>query len=243
MSACVASLLEIPIESVPRFIREPGDTHMFQWAERLDDFLEPFGLYAMHFAADPARAAFPGVLHIMTGISPRGRPHAVIGKGRRIVHDPHPDKTGLFTIDGFCLIVPRWEGRASRAAPAASSRRAAAATPPRPGSVPLGLLSAARDRLEMLLTGRPGSSMVAISCAGARRPDGSYVDTRPPGRGLLMEGETQPEPNAVEVAVDRREMADRIRREVGDEIMGVPIVYSAREEWSKRIPYAARGAW
>lgn len=109
MSACIASLLHLPIERVARFIREPGDTHIFQWAERLDDFLEPFGLYALHFAADPERATFPGVLHIMTGISPRGRPHAVIGKGRRIVHDPHPDKTGLVSVDGFCLLVPRWE--------------------------------------------------------------------------------------------------------------------------------------
>lgn len=109
MSACIASLLHLPIERVARFIREPGDTHVFQWAERLDDFLEPFGLYALHFAADPERAAFPGVFHIMTGISPRGRPHAVIGKGCRIVHDPHPDKTGLVSIDGFCLLVPRWE--------------------------------------------------------------------------------------------------------------------------------------
>ena len=108
-SACLASLLEIPIEDVPFFLSEPGDVSRFQWAERLDAWLEPFGLYALHFFADPARpGAFPGVLHIMTGMSPRGRPHAVIGKGRFVVHDPHPDKTGLSSLDGFCLLVPRW---------------------------------------------------------------------------------------------------------------------------------------
>lgn len=75
--------------------------------------------------------------------------------------------------------------------------------------------------------------MVAISCAGARLPDGSYVDTRPPGKGLLMEGERNPDLNAVSVAVERRTTADQIRSRVGDEFMGVPIVYSVREEWSK----------
>jgi hypothetical protein len=110
MSACLASLLEIAnVDTVPRFIREPGDTHRFQWAERLDEWLSQFGLYALHFAADPERAAFPGCYHIITGISPRGRPHACIGYGPRVVHDPHPSKAGLSSIDGFCLLVPRFE--------------------------------------------------------------------------------------------------------------------------------------
>lgn len=226
MSACIASLLELPIERVARFIREPGDTHIFQWAERLDDFLAPFGLYALHFAADPERAAFPGVLHIMTGISPRGRPHAVIGKGRRIVHDPHPDKTGLVSVDGFCLLVPRWEAKTAHAA--APLPRSDFAREPE-------LLDYARDELEKLLAATGIPVLPMISCAGARRADGSYVDTRPPGKGLLMEGQARDKLNAVEVGVDRREVADQIRAHVGDEIMGVPIVYSAREEWQRRI--------
>ena len=113
-AACLASLLELPIEAVPHeaFLGQPWDRHRFDWAARLDDFLEPFGLYALHFAADPERAAFPGTLHIMTGISPRGRPHAVVGKGHEIVHDPHPDKSGLSTVDGFVVLVPTWEHQA-----------------------------------------------------------------------------------------------------------------------------------
>ncbi|HYX21755.1 MAG TPA: hypothetical protein VFA98_12995, partial [Thermoanaerobaculia bacterium] len=166
MSACVASLLHLPIEHVARFIREPGDTHIFQWADRLDEFLEPFGLYALHFAADPDRAAFPGVYHIMTGISPRGRPHAVIGKGHRIVHDPHPDKTGLVSVDGFCLLVPRWEAKAARAI--APIPRSDFAREPE-------LLDVARTQLEGLLAAAGIPVIPVISCAGARRADGSYV--------------------------------------------------------------------
>jgi hypothetical protein len=118
MSACVASLLELPIEAVPTFLSEPGDPDRFEWARRLDRFLEPMDLYALHFMADPERAALPGVLHIKTGISPRGRPHAVIGFGHHLVWDPHPSRAGLVECDGFCLIVSRWgysPGSAERA--------------------------------------------------------------------------------------------------------------------------------
>lgn len=112
MSACLASLLEMPLEEVPLFLSEPGDGTKFDWSLRLDDFLSPFGLYALHFSSYPVSPGMmPGVLHIMTGISPRGRPHAVIGKGYSIVHDPFPDKNqaGLEVVDGFILLVPRWE--------------------------------------------------------------------------------------------------------------------------------------
>jgi hypothetical protein len=108
-SACLASLLEVPLETVPFFLSEPGDTHRFHWASRLDAWLSQFGLYALHFAADPARAVFPGCLHIITGISPRGRPHACIGKGPRVIWDPHPDRSGLSEIDGFVILSPTWE--------------------------------------------------------------------------------------------------------------------------------------
>ena len=109
-SACLASLLEVPIEDVPLFLWESGDGTIFDWSERLDAWLKPMGLYALHFFSGqrPPRV-MPGVLHIMTGISPRGRPHAVIGLGGEIVHDPHPDRSGLISCDGFVLLVPRWE--------------------------------------------------------------------------------------------------------------------------------------
>jgi hypothetical protein len=113
-SACLASLLEIPIESVPLFLSEVGDRTRFDWASRLDEWLENFGLYALHFSAIPGSPnVMPAVLHIMTGISPRGRPHAVIGKGHQIVHDPHPDRSGLSEVDGYVLLVPRWEKEAA----------------------------------------------------------------------------------------------------------------------------------
>jgi hypothetical protein len=113
-SACLASLLEIPnVNSVPLFLSEPGDTSHFDWASRLDAWLSQFGLYALHFAtpevpASSFEGALPGSYYILGGRSPRGRPHAVVAKGHEIVHDPHPDKTNLVTVDGWIILVPTW---------------------------------------------------------------------------------------------------------------------------------------
>ena len=121
MSACIASLFECPVEYVPLFLSEPGDTSRFQWAQRLDEWLGQFGLYALHFTCNPRllgpfgpieeggkSRAMPGVYYILGGLSPRGRPHAVIAKGCEIVHDPHPDKTGLVSVDGLVILCPTW---------------------------------------------------------------------------------------------------------------------------------------
>lgn len=62
------------------------------------------------------RHAFPNTLHILSGLSPRdrdlkgndgrGRTHSVVGKGGRIYWDPHPDRTGLLTIDDIEFVMP-----------------------------------------------------------------------------------------------------------------------------------------
>jgi hypothetical protein len=57
-SACVASLLELPIEEVPYFMGEPDEPNE-RWAERLDAFLETYGLYALHFDCDESRTLWP----------------------------------------------------------------------------------------------------------------------------------------------------------------------------------------
>jgi hypothetical protein len=105
MSACLASLLEIEnVDDVPLFLSEPGDVTRFDWAKRLDAWLAQFGLYALHFYGH-ANQVRPGVPHIATGISPRGRPHAVIGQGNEILWDPHPSRSGLVFRDGFILLT------------------------------------------------------------------------------------------------------------------------------------------
>lgn len=109
-SACLASLLEIPdVDTVPLFLTEKTDTRPMQWMDRLDAWLARRGLYALHFDGG-TEDALPNVFYILGGMSPRGRPHAVVAHGREIVHDPHPDKSGLLYADSFVLLVPRFDG-------------------------------------------------------------------------------------------------------------------------------------
>jgi hypothetical protein len=76
-----------------------------RWAERLDAFLETYGLYALHFDCDESRTLWPKGRFIRVGYSPRGA-HAVVGMGSVIIHDPHPSREGLVSTDGFVLFLP-----------------------------------------------------------------------------------------------------------------------------------------
>lgn len=94
LSACLASVLELPLGDVPRFceIEDPD-----AWGPAIDDWLAPMGLYFVEvgwsewFAAEVLpRAGW----HLVAGLSPRGHRHSVVGYAGRLVHDPHPDVAG-----------------------------------------------------------------------------------------------------------------------------------------------------
>ena len=97
-SACVASLLECPIDGVPYFM---GST---RWWEDFERWLLPLGYYPILVPIDGTWA--PPGLHILSGTSDRGARHSVVARGREIVHDPHPDRSGLATRDRTIVIVP-----------------------------------------------------------------------------------------------------------------------------------------
>lgn len=101
-AACVASLLEMPIDDVPNFCNLPGD-----WEAEFNRWLRPFGLYALTVQMNDWR---PPGLHIMAGKSPRGASvkemHSVVAQGDAIVHDPHPSRAGLSTRTETTLLVP-----------------------------------------------------------------------------------------------------------------------------------------
>ncbi len=81
---------------------------------------------------------------------------------------------------------------------------------------------------------------LCLTAADIRRADGSYAHHRPPGHGLLAPGETRPDMNAVQINVHDMAARDYARGRVGDEVNGVPIVYSVFEEWSKMMPTIGR---
>lgn len=101
MAACVASILEVAIEDVPNFCAGATD----KWFERLADWLEPNGLYPLCFTLDGEWR--PQGLHVLAGKSPRGDwLHAVVAKGREVVHDPHPSRAGILTQVDVTLFIP-----------------------------------------------------------------------------------------------------------------------------------------
>jgi hypothetical protein len=120
LAACVASLLEIPLEDVPNFCAlGSGDG---RWFKNLNDWLRPFGLaYAEFNYPDEGVPEWfftvpfiqPGALWIAGGPSPRGdrdMEHCVImrGPGRELLHDPNPrfGRCGLRRVDAFGIILP-----------------------------------------------------------------------------------------------------------------------------------------
>jgi hypothetical protein len=104
--ACLAGLLEIPIESVPDFqlMEKPQEWHL-----RMMEFLEKHGC-DLHGSAygDRALTYEPGIdgYYIVAGDSPRGlvRGHSVIFYKGKMVHDPHPSGEGITAIRSAFMI-------------------------------------------------------------------------------------------------------------------------------------------
>lgn len=100
MRAMIASLLELPIATVPHFLQmakgNPGDF----W-HRVNSFLAERG-YEYLSMGDKHRDGYAvdmGGYHEIYGPSPRDPAnvfHAVVGLNGKIVFDPHPSRAGLF---------------------------------------------------------------------------------------------------------------------------------------------------
>lgn len=97
LAACIASILEVPIESVP-------DLGAGTFLAVMDEYLKTKGIVPVWVHAVQLASAWVGNADnycILVGRSPRteGVSHAVVGKpngyGFKIIHDPHPDGTGI----------------------------------------------------------------------------------------------------------------------------------------------------
>lgn len=93
--AVLASLLDLPIADVPHFAQDDADGKAEFWGA-VAEFCRSKGFtfaifHGQFFWSEDA------VYHGITGPSPRGSGvwHTVVGCNGKIVHDPHPDKTGL----------------------------------------------------------------------------------------------------------------------------------------------------
>lgn len=98
LQAVVASLLDLPLDEVPHFVQDDvnsgGKVH---WWHSMVEFVRTHG-WGLHSAMLDTH---PGEHLMVAGPSPRGKGihHVVIYKDGEMVHDPHPDRTGLVSID------------------------------------------------------------------------------------------------------------------------------------------------
>lgn len=105
LSAVVASLLELPIEDVPNFVQNHVDTGGERdWWNELHAFIDQHDHQMCYLRASSGGtfpAPEPDEYYTVTGKSPRDPAiyHIVIYQNGHMVFDPHPDRTGLTTID------------------------------------------------------------------------------------------------------------------------------------------------
>jgi hypothetical protein len=103
-SACIASILELPISEVPWFMGGQDD----RWMERnLLPWLAPRGLYAICFGLRGPDDWVPPGYYIVGGESARGGClHSVVALAGKTVHDPHPSRAGVKSHDDGTILVP-----------------------------------------------------------------------------------------------------------------------------------------
>jgi len=103
-AACLASLLEVPLDSVPHLV---GDS---DWMGKANDWLAQFDLAILSFAP-PSEPGMPwpgdgGCYHLMGGYGPDGDAHAVVARDGELVHDPlGPDASGLDLVVEWGVLV------------------------------------------------------------------------------------------------------------------------------------------
>ena len=116
--ACVASLLEVPIDSLPHFVMmrgEIGNTgeRSADWFDHFDHWMKSRGLYSVECSLKHESimaCVSEDSFCILTGKSNRGCNHAVVGctgspvsvEGFLLIHDPHPSR------EFFGGNVPDW---------------------------------------------------------------------------------------------------------------------------------------
>jgi len=110
-AACVASILELPLDEVPNFMLNHET-----WFEDAYRWLAARGYSLLYVKRDAVAAGQvdvrplidAGHYFILGGLSPRSEHlHCVIEHRNKIVHDPHPSRAGLVSVwEDFMVILP-----------------------------------------------------------------------------------------------------------------------------------------
>jgi hypothetical protein len=104
--ACVASLLEVPIDHIPNFSECSAES----WAEEACHWAARHGIELLDFkreAAGESVSWFGAGYYIGSGPSPRGDwNHSCVYKGSNMVHDPFPGGGGIKALEWVTILAP-----------------------------------------------------------------------------------------------------------------------------------------
>jgi hypothetical protein len=98
----IACLMGLPDPTeVPHFVADDltGGEHYWTATNR---WLNGHGYYLNTVWLDEVP---PGRVAVASGKSPRGTQHAVLWRNGTLWHDPHPDRTGLTTVDASAFVL------------------------------------------------------------------------------------------------------------------------------------------
>lgn len=111
--ACLATIFEMDLDDIPKFnitmFEKDGD-----WYSDFKEWIHNFGVWPVvwtdyrdnkYHALNPKD--YPGIV-IASGPSPRipEEWHAVVYKDGELLHDPHPDKTGINEVHKIEAFMP-----------------------------------------------------------------------------------------------------------------------------------------
>lgn len=99
--ACVASVFDLPLEGVPNFCIDFRDA----WFDALNTWLRERGMFAVFLKdvdVEFLRRYYGGALMLVGGRNSRGM-HEVVYRGGEMVHDPHPSRVGIDTVEDVII--------------------------------------------------------------------------------------------------------------------------------------------
>lgn len=104
-TAAIASLLELDLHEVPNFVQIDVDGGK-DWFLHTLSFIGDLGFDLYRVWTGHQAQPEPDEFYMVTGVSPRGNGlyHVVIFQNGEMVHDPHPDGTGILTNDNTWLL-------------------------------------------------------------------------------------------------------------------------------------------
>lgn len=111
VQAAVASILDLELDEVPHFL-EVAD-YPEEWELAFEDWLEERNIYSARYGGE---WIFP-TLYLASGPTKRNGPnvwHMVVMQNGKVIHDPHPDNTGLSQVKQLRLLVPYDPSKALR---------------------------------------------------------------------------------------------------------------------------------